>query len=154
VLYERFKKNLQTRKAVSQQLMFPLMLEVVESEAILLEEMAEDFRSLGFEMSNLGKGTISVNGIPSDCKESDVENYLRELLSSLKEGAFRNEDRTDRLALRLAEHASIRAGQHLSEEEMTTLISQLFSLPNPDGLVDNRKILTIFGLDEIEKRLK
>jgi DNA mismatch repair protein MutL len=154
VLYERFKKNLQTRKAVSQQLMFPLMLEVVESEAILLEEMAEDFRSLGFEMSNLGKGTISVNGIPSDCKESDVENYLRELFSSLKEGAFRNEDRTDRLALRLAEHASIRAGQHLSEEEMTTLISQLFSLPNPDGLVDNRKILTIFGLDEIEKRLK
>lgn len=154
VLYERYKRCLEERKAVSQQLMFPLMIEVVESEVLLIEEMEDEFHSLGFDISFLGKGAISVNGIPSDCKESAVEEYLRDLLSSFKDGSYKKEERSDRMALRLAEKMAIRSGQYLSEEEMTSLLSRLFSLQEPEGLSDGRKILTLFTQEEIEKRLR
>lgn len=154
VLYERYMKNFQQRKAASQQLMFPIRLEVMESEAMLLDDMAEDFSFLGFDISCLGKGSISINGIPSECNETEAENYLRDLLQSFKEGGDMKEGRAEKMAMKLAETSAIKAGKHLTEEEMMNLVSQLFSLPTPDYTSDNRIVMSIMSLEEIEKKFK
>ena len=154
VLYERYMKNIQQRKAASQQLMFPIRLEVMESEAMLLDDMAEDFSFLGFDISCLGKGSISINGIPSECNETEAENYLRDLLQSFKEGGDMKEGRAEKMAMKLAETSAIKAGKHLTEEEMMNLVSQLFSLPTPDYTSDNRIVMSIMTMEEIEKKFK
>lgn len=154
ILYEHYLKNLQQQKAASQQLMFPIMINVLESEAMLLDELMEDLSYLGFEVSNLGKGAFSINGIPSDCKESNAELYLRDLLNSFKEGGNLKENRKEQMALKLAETSAIKAGKMMSEEEMMNLVAQLFSLPSPDAIIDNRTVLTFFTQEEIEKKFK
>ncbi len=154
VLFERYSKNMEMRKAASQRLMFPVMMDVVESEAMLLDEISEELSFLGFDISNMGKGSYAINGIPSDCKESDAQNYLRGLLEMHKTEGLRPETRTEKLALRLAEATAVKYGQTLTEEEMMRLVSQLFSLPSPDYTIDGHKVLTLFTQDEIEKKLK
>lgn len=154
ILYERYMNCLQQQKAASQQLMFPIRINVLESESMLLDELTEELSFLGFELSNLGKGAFSINGIPADCKESDAEKYLKELLSSFNEGASLKENRKEQMALKLAETSAIKAGKILTEDEMMNLVSQLFSLPSPDYTIDNRMVLTFFTQEEIEKKFK
>lgn len=154
ILYERYMNCLQQQKAASQQLMFPIRINVLESESMLLDELTEELSFLGFELSNLGKGAFSINGIPADCKESDAEKYLKELLSSFNEGASLKENRKEQMALNLAETSAIKAGKILTEDEMMNLVSQLFSLPSPDYTIDNRMVLTFITQEEIEKKFK
>ena len=154
ILYERYMNCLQQQKAASQQLMFPIRINVLESESMLLDESTEELSFLGFELSNLGKGAFSINGIPADCKESDAEKYLKELLSSFNEGASLKENRKEQMALKLAETSAIKAGKILTEDEMMNLVSQLFSLPSPDYTIDNRMVLTFITQEEIEKKFK
>lgn len=154
ILYERYMNCLQQQKAASQQLMFPIRINVLESESMLLDELTEELSFLGFELSNLGKGAFSINGIPADCKESDAEKYLKELLSSFNEGGNLKENRKEQMALKLAETSAIKAGKILTEDEMMNLVSQLFSLPSPDYTIDNRMVLTFFTQEEIEKKFK
>ena len=154
ILYERYMNCLQQQKAASQQLMFPIRINVLESESMLLDELTEELSFLGFELSNLGKGAFSINGIPADCKESDAEKYLKELLSSFNEGASLKENRKEQMALKLAETSAIKAGKILTEDEMMNLVSQLFSLPSPDYTIDNRMVLTFITQEEIEKKFK
>ena len=119
-----------------------------------MDELTEELSFLGFELSNLGKGAFSINGIPADCKESDAEKYLKELLSSFNEGASLKENRKEQMALKLAETSAIKAGKILTEDEMMNLVSQLFSLPSPDYTIDNRMVLTFITQEEIEKKFK
>lgn len=153
VLYERYRRNLTQRRALSQRLMFPLMFDVVESDVLLLNEMSEELSFLGFELSNLGKGTYAVNGIPSDCNESEAQNYLHALLDAFREGV-KPEDRLDRMAMELAESTAIKGGATLSEDEMMEIVSQLFSLPTQDYTINGKNVMTVIQQEEIEKRLK
>ena len=153
VLYERFSQNLQRRKAASQRLMFPIMLNMLESDAMMLDEISEDLQSLGFELSNLGGGAFAIIGIPADCKESEAEVYIKDLLTDLRNGTA-TEDRLSAMAMKLAEYSAIKAGRILNETEMMELVSQLFSLPSPNYTGDNRKVLHLFTLEDIEKHFK
>ncbi len=154
VLYERYLRNMQQQKAPSQRLMFPIMMEILESEVMILDEIMEDLGFLGFDVANLGKGAVSISGIPSDCKESEAETYLRDLLLTFREGGNLNQGRAEKMAMKLAESSAIKAGKSLSDEEMMNLVNQLFSLPSPDYTLDNRVVLTLFTQEDIEKRFK
>jgi len=54
--------------------------------------------------------------------------------------------------LSLAESSALKAGQHLSGEEMSDLIDRLFACANHNFTPDGKRIITIFTQDELEKR--
>lgn len=153
VLYERFRKSLEARKSISQKLMFPFRIDVVESDALFINEMSENLKYLGFDLSDLGGGSFSVSGIPSDCSEADAKEYLYELVAAFRQG-IKPEERSERVAMKLAEVSAVKAGKRMTESEMTGLVSQLFSLPLTDYTVDGRPIIAVFSQDEIDKKLK
>ena len=153
VLYERFRKSLEARKSISQKLMFPFRIDVVESDALFINEMSENLKYLGFDLSDLGGGSFSVSGIPSDCSETDAKEYLYELVAAFRQG-IKPEERSERVAMKLAEVSAVKAGKRMTESEMTGLVSQLFSLPLTDYTVDGRPIIAVFSQDEIDKKLK
>lgn len=154
VLYAQYVRNIQQQKGASQRLLFPVMMEVLESDAMLLDELGEQLSYVGFELSNLGHGTFSISGIPVDCKESAAKDYLLDLLQTVKEGGDVKDNWTTKIALKLAESAAIPSGKSLTEEEMMKLVSQLFSLPNPEESVDNKTVMTIIAPEELDKRFK
>lgn len=153
VLYERYRKSMEARKGISQKLMFPFRIDVVESDALFINEMGENLKFLGFDLSDLGGGSFSVSGIPSDCSETDAKEYLYELVDAFRQG-IKPEERSERVAMKLAEVSAVKAGKRMTESEMMGLVSQLFSLPLTDFTVEGRPIIAVFSQDEIDKKLK
>jgi DNA mismatch repair protein MutL len=127
ITYERLKASLDTEKLKAQSLLVPVTLEVATYEADLVEELAEDLDSLGFDLSRRGPREIAVRAIPLLLDGADVEPLVRDLLSDLasNKGVARVEALINELLATMACHAAVRANRRLSVEEMNALLREM-----------------------------
>jgi DNA mismatch repair protein MutL len=103
-----------------------------------------EISGLGFDLSNLGGGSYSVNGIPPGIEGIDAENLLHEMLASVKgETCNVRKDAQEALALTMAESSAIVYGQILSSIEMEHLLKDLFETEAPARTPDGKLIYTI-----------
>src|SRR5690606_22478280 len=83
VLYERFMHDLESGRAPSQQLLFPLTLHLAPAEAEAFEENRETFTALGFEVEAFGGTSLVVRAVPNPHARFDAERCLRDTLAAL-----------------------------------------------------------------------
>ena len=153
ILYERYLHQIETRTASTQGLLFPEVVQLAPSDAVLLEQLMDDFTSLGFDLTSLGGGSFSIQGLPSGVEGMDASSLLSQMIGEAKEGtaakpAVRNVHH--RLALSLARSAAIVEGQALSSQQMDTLLADLFQTSNPRLTPTGKTILTILKQEEID----
>lgn len=152
VLYDRYMQQLQQQNTSSQGLLFPEVLQLSPSDAIVLDSMTTDIRSLGFDVVSLGGGSFSINGVPSEMVGSDPVSLLQKMVESAKEkGAEAANDLHHKLALIMARNASIDVGQVLSIAEMESLVSDLFRCENPNLTPTGKTIVVILQQQQIER---
>lgn len=77
ILFDRYMAQIESRKNASQRMLFPDMVHFSPSEVPVLEEFMDDLNALGFELSSLGGGTYSINGIPAGIEGLNPENWLQ-----------------------------------------------------------------------------
>lgn len=153
ILYDRYIHQMQQTPASTQGLLFPDMVQFSPSEAILLQESMSSLVALGFDLSPLGGGSFSVNGVPAELGGANPTQLLAELVENLKDGnSMLEHEVRHRLALTMARQTSIVMGQALSPAEMENLIADLFQSTNPNLTPDGKTIVTILSQDEIESR--
>eukprot|EP01133_Synstelium_polycarpum_P003299 gene3299-3753_t len=146
ILYERFIVHLEDRKGASQQSLFPQTVTLSPNDYELAKGLLEDIKSLGFEVREFGKNTLVIEGIPVDLGSSNLNET--QLFEHLIEG-FKNSqqelklDKRDALARSMARNSAIKGGAVLSQEEMNTLIEQLFACKTPNFIVKNLLIINI-----------
>lgn len=155
VLYDKYIEQMKSRKGASQGVLFPEIIQLPISESAILNSILEDFNAVGFDLSDLGGGSYSINGVPEGIEGLDPVDLVQKMLhSAMEEGSDIKNQIQSILALTLARSASIVYGQVLSGQERTKLIDSLFacSMPNytPDGLV----ILTTLSDEELDKKFK
>ena len=142
-----FNQNMQCMKfhnRPSQKELFPSIIQFDPSESVVLEGLMEEICGLGFDLSNLGGGSYSVNGIPPGIEGIDAENLLHEMLASVKgETCNVRKDAQEALALTMAESSAIVYGQILSSIEMEHLLKDLFETEAPARTPDGKLIYTI-----------
>ncbi len=155
ILYDRFKAQMALQTGLSQRLLFPEMLQLPPSDAAILDEISDDLRALGFDLSPLGGGSYSVNAIPSGAEGLSGVTLLNNMLVCAKEkgGGLEDEIR-HRIALTLARSAAIVPGQVLTNEEMEGLVSDLFACEIPNYTPDGKVIIAILGQGEIDKMFR
>ena len=123
VLYERFCRQRLERRPDAQALLEPVTLELSPPQRVLLAEQEEPLREHGFQVEPFGEGSYLLRGLPAPLMGSDPRQAVASFLDlMLEEGEG---DRRDRVAMSLACHGAIRAGQTLSQEEMRELVSLL-----------------------------
>ena len=155
ILYDQYIQSICNQNGVSQKLLFPEILELLESETLILNDLLEELSYLGFEIEPFGKNTFSINGIPSDLKSSSIKDYLLGIIGDAKiESKDLKLEFKKKMALSLAKTTAITAGKKLDQNEMMDLVCKLFSSSNPAFTEENKKIISIFENDEIEKRFK
>lgn len=153
ILFDQYLHQIANHKAVSQQLLFPETLELNADDTYYFEQMLPDLNSVGFEFEKSDANSYAVIGIPDQLSVSGVLDILLEMLDKAKSTAEKlTTAMHESIALSLAEAASIKSGQQLTQEEMTDLIDRLFACENHHFTPDGKKIMTIVTLDEIEKR--
>ncbi len=140
VLFDQNMQSLKSHNRPTQKELFPSVIQFDTVDAIVVENMMDDFISLGFELSNLGGGAYSINGIPSDIEGVDVEKLLHDMVASVREKTGNiKKDAQEAMALTMAENAAIVYGQVLTSVEMEHLLQDLFTsntpLRTPDGKI-------------------
>lgn len=155
VLYNRYREQMGGQAVPSQGMLFPELIQLPASDAVLLGEMEEDFRTLGFDITSLGGGTFSLQGVPSGIDGLNPVTLVTEMVASVREsGRALHEDLQHRMALTLARSAAIPAGQVLSSCEMSALLDDLFATPTPNYTPDGKLVLSILPTENITKLFK
>jgi DNA mismatch repair protein mutL len=152
ILYERYYKRLNERKSVSQSLLFPLEFEFSSTEILTLEPLIPLLNKAGF-LLEIRQNIVSVTGLPSLVKESQVLEILHTILEESLEGIPQEEfSQQEALAKDLARSLSLKAGQSLSLEEQEQLVSDLFSCTETTLSPFGKRIYTSLTLNELEGR--
>ncbi|MCL2689608.1 MAG: DNA mismatch repair endonuclease MutL [Chitinispirillia bacterium] len=154
ILYEQALSNFQVSAPVSQQLLFPIVLELSIAEKAVLLSGCEYFSNLGFEIGDFGDGAVSVSALPAFLKNGEAQETIREMVRYLLEG--RNpanfNDPQKRFAAAFACGAAIKSGQKLSQDEMNGLLNSLFSTENPYTCPHGRPTIVRMSVDELARR--
>ncbi|MDR1380692.1 MAG: DNA mismatch repair endonuclease MutL, partial [Tannerella sp.] len=133
ILYEKYVHNIARRKAVSQKLLFPEIMELTAAEASLLPSLADEIRFLGFDLVPMGGNSYAIHGTSADIPGGNPAELLRDILAAaIENGAGGSGKKAGMMALSLAKAAAIPPGKILSTEEMETLVASLFAI-QPNG---------------------
>ena len=152
ILYDKYMDQIQKHVGLSQRMLFPDMIHFSPSEVPVLEEIMDDLTSLGFELSPLGGGTYSINGVPADIEGLNPEQLITNIVhSAIEKGCKVKEEVQSMIALSMARASAIVAGQVLSNDEMNALVDGLFSAPAPNYTPDGKTVLALMNDDDIEK---
>ena len=155
ILYERFLLHLDDRKGASQQSLFPQTVTLSPNDYELAKSLLEDIKSLGFEVREFGKNTLVIEGIPVDLGSSNINET--QLFEHLIEG-FKNSqqelklDKRDALARSMAKNSAIKGGTVLGQQEMNTLIEELFACKTPNFSISGKPVIQTITLGEIAQK--
>ena len=154
VLYEQYLMRLKQHKASSQKVLFPEVIQFSTSEQVALKEILPEMQEMGFELTPLGGDSYSVNSIPEGLEGLNVNALIHDMVATAMQRDGKMKDEIDRsLALSLARNAAIPQGQVLGNEEMESLVNQLFACSNVKYTPDGKSVLCILPQQEIEKLL-
>jgi DNA mismatch repair protein MutL len=155
VLFDLFLSQIENARGISQQVLFPEVLELSAEEDLFFEQILPDLRHVGFDFEELGNHEYSVKGVSSHVGTSSVIDLLFEILEKAKTTALETTSGIrETIALSLAQSSSIKSGQRLTSEEMSDLIDRLFACANHNFTPDGKKIMTIWSQDDIESRFR
>ncbi|MCI5743030.1 DNA mismatch repair endonuclease MutL [Phocaeicola faecicola] len=155
ILYDRYMEQISMRKHASQRMLFPDMVHFSPAEIPVLESIMDDLQSLGFDLSNLGGGSYSINGVPAGIEGLNPEKLVGDMVqTAIEKGCKVKEEVQSMLALSLAKAAAIVPGQVLTNEEMNNLVDELFALATPNYTPDGKTVLSLLKEDDLEKMFK
>ncbi len=155
ILFDQYMKQIHEKQGISQGLLFPEMIFFTPQEAAVLPCILEDLSFIGFELSDLGGNTFSVNGVPAGAENTNVIESLKDMIAKAMEtGCEIREDVCESMALSFAKQSAITYGKVLNPEEVDHLIAGLFTSTSPNYTPDGKVIISMINDDELEKRFK
>lgn len=145
ILYERYIKQLKHAAGISQQCLFPQHIQLSHADFALVMDIKVELNSLGFAITEFGKETILIQGVPADIHVTNEKALFEGLLEQFKH--FKSElslDNRENLARSLAKKSATKKGARLDSKEMESLVGQLFACQNPNyGLGGNKTFVKL-----------
>jgi DNA mismatch repair protein MutL len=155
-LFEKLQDQFGTGRVPVQNLLMPDQVELGPAQSSLLSEYLPELNRLGFVVDDFGGGTFVVKAVPSLLVDADYRKLLLDVLDEVNvHGKSRKMDelRDDVLSV-MACHPAIKVHRHLDQQEMETLIHDLFQCRMPHTCPHGRPTIIRFPLDDIMKMFK
>ncbi len=157
IFYEEFLKAVRKNGHITQIGLFPVEINMGVENRLLLEENAELLRSMGFDFTFTGQDTMVVNGVPEAFSPDPetVEQIIYEILVALSEDYSSLPGMMESaMAEKFAEIGAMKSSVMTSPVEAQRLIDRLFCCENSEYTIRGLRIMSIIGMDEIEKKFK
>ena len=152
VLYDKYMRQMESKNTTGQRLLFPEMISVSPSDSVILQHITDDLMLMGFDISDLGGGSYSIQAVPADLGEMNPVPVLTLMIETAKEKDTGMEhEMRHRLALVMARSTAVVTGQLLSMQEMDSLINDLFQCANPNLTPTGKTIVSIVQQAQIDK---
>lgn len=153
VLYAQFMEQLAQTQGASQQLLFPEILNLSQDEMVLIGQLLDDLRTIGFELEQLSPDSYSIQGVPAQLANQSPIPVLQHILAQVRErGANTRQEWREQIAWALAQNTAIPTGRVLTEPEMRDLVARLIALPQYCRTSDGKTIVSLLSDDELAKR--
>ncbi len=154
IMYENLKKGFSNSRIEVQALLVPYKLELSAKEKRVVQEKGDRLSSFGIELEHFGGDTFLLRSVPALLENVQWDSFLSELLAELEEGEPGDDILLDKALTVMACHGAIRAGYHMTHEEITHLFYQLEEMDVPTNCPHGRPIFKHFTYYEIEKMFK
>jgi DNA mismatch repair protein MutL len=148
ILFDRVNDRTSQEMEI-QGLLEPVTLEVSPRQEEVLKSRYEDLAQFGFSIEPFGNRTYLVRAVPAVLYRKDWMGTVRELLDSLV--GDNKENWRENLAMSLACHGAVRAGQVLTIDEMRELIRQLEQTAVPQTCPHGRPTMIRISSGQLEK---
>ena len=153
ILHAQFIDQIRLTQGAMQQLLFPEVLSLSPEDMVLLEQIADDLRTIGFDIEQLSPDSYSIQGVPAQLINQSPIPILQHILSQVRErGADTPTEWREQIARTMAESAAIPYGKTLTETEMRDMMQRLIALPQYRRTPEGKIILSLLSDDEISKR--
>jgi DNA mismatch repair protein MutL len=153
VLYEKFLKNLTGRNAVSQQLLFPLVLSFSKSEMAIIYDIMDTLTSVGFVFGKVENELLEITGVPYLVANSEVEGVLDELISDCqRHNSSEGFSLTDLLSKTLSRALAVKTGDILDPASQMALVDDLFACKEAALSPFNKPVYVTLTEGEIDKK--
>jgi DNA mismatch repair protein MutL len=153
VLYEKALARFAKNSSASQQLMFPVTTQISPGDYALLSELLPHFELLGFSIKLFGKNTIVTDAVPPEVKVGNETKIIEDLLMMYKETHQHGmHDERDAIAKSYSCKAAIKAGDKLNDQEIRSLLDQLFATSMPYVCPHGRPVVLKIAIDELDRR--
>lgn len=154
IWFERLLAEWNNGNAASQQVLFPVSLELPPQDAILLNEVLPDLAKIGFDIAPFGKNTFVVQGVPSELPAGEEKNVLDEVIDQLKhESPDAVDKRSEFLLVNMAKRLSRNKEAIIQPEMQRALIDELFACTQPEYTPGGKKVFTMIRKEELDNML-
>ena len=155
--YEKFQRQMNDKDNWAYtDLLIPIVVNTSSTQAIKLMDYIESFKSIGINIEPFGISAFRVSSIPLWMKESNVNEYVEEIIEQVlsSNGRVKLGDLRLKAISTLACKASLKANKHLSIEEMQVLLDNLFTCNNPFTCPHGRPVMIVYSDNELDKMFK
>lgn len=153
--YEKYLEELAKDNPNRQMLLVPIKVELAVDEFILLNKNKDIFENLGFISEDFGINTILIREHPVWLKEEYLKSAIDKIIEIIiKEESFDKAKFIEKIAINLACKMSVKANDHMTQENMQDLVDRLLNTKNPFTCPHGRPTIIKYSRYEIEKMFK
>jgi DNA mismatch repair protein MutL len=149
IIFDTSRKQIESELPVSQQILFPITLELSMAELEVFRTTRDLFHKLGFYLEPFGGTSILVRGYPQGLKNWEEGRLLLQIFDDLLNNRVPGNSHADRIVASFACRSAVKAGQKLSVDEMRMLADQLFAVDNPYSCPHGRPTIHRISVEDI-----
>ena len=154
IRYERFMRQMEQEVSRTQKVLFPEVVQFAPSAKVMVVKLLPYLQKVGFDLTDLGGNSFSVNGVPAGLEGINSVSLLQEIVADATEkGCTSATDIHSTLALGMARRSAVTYGEVLGNDEMEPLANDLFASSNVNYTPDGKAILCILPQRDIEQLL-
>jgi DNA mismatch repair protein MutL len=153
IVYEGLKRQFAGTGVPRQRLLVPVVLDVSEPEADLVERRADELAELGLVVDRSGIMTVTVREVPALLAAGDIAGLLRDVLADAMEygESSRLQDRQHELLAAMACRGSVRANRMLTLAEMNALLREMERTENAGQCNHGRPTVVTQSLADLDR---
>lgn len=153
ILYKEMLALLSQHKGVSQQLLFPEVIELSPEDLHTLQALQDDLSAIGFGLDQLSPNAYTITSIPMQLGQTNPCETLLQVIHQVQDtGSTATQQWHEAMALALADKMAIPMGKALSDTEMHDLLTRLHLNHPAQYLSNGQTIFIILTSDEIQRR--
>jgi len=153
--YEKFKEAMGKPNIASTSMLFPITIELTNSEYIILKQHFDLLADLKFRVEEFGINSIIIKEHPTWLPTNNLEDSIRTIINIIiKEREFSIEKFNEKVATMMSCKHAFRANTHLTIEDMQDLVEELRSCKNPFNCPHGRPTTVFYSNYDLEKLFK
>jgi DNA mismatch repair protein MutL len=156
ILFEQLKQRIRMGCVEIQRLLIPEPVDLTAEQAARTLEHREALEELGLGVEDFGGGTLLLTGYPAILGNRSPQSILRAVIDHLvaKERPPNREQLLNDLLSLMACHAAVKAGDHLTPEEIEALVAQRELATDAHHCPHGRPTALLFSRQELERQFR